>query len=110
MNAKKKIYKIIFTNQGKIYEMYAHGVSHGALFGFIEIEGLIFGEKTSLVIDPSEEVLEAEFRGVNRTYLPMHAIHRIDEVEKEGVNKVIGTSKSDNIAYLPGPIVPPSNS
>ena len=37
-NAKKQIYKILFHNQDKIYEVYAKSVSQGALFGFIEIE------------------------------------------------------------------------
>jgi Uncharacterized protein conserved in bacteria len=58
---KKPVYKIIFHNQDKIYEVYARGVHQGALFGFIEIEQLIFGEKTSLVVDPSEENLKTEF-------------------------------------------------
>jgi hypothetical protein len=85
--AKKPIYKIVFHNQDKIYEVYAKSVHQGGLFGFIEIEQLIFGEKTSLVVDPSEENLKTEFSGVNRTYIPIHSIIRIDEVnmQKAGI-------------------------
>ena len=35
----------------------------------------------SLVIDPAEEKLKAEFAGVQRLLLPMHAVMRIEEVE-----------------------------
>lgn len=100
--SKKPIYKIIFHNQGKIFEIYAKNVHHGAMFGFIEIENIIFGEKTSLVVDPSEENLKSEFNNVNRTYIPMHSIIRIDEVSKHGVAKITNdTSDGSNIAPFP---------
>ena len=59
--ASKKLYKITFSNQGKLYEIYAKSVSNSNLLGFIEIESLIFGEKTSLVVDPSEEKIKTVF-------------------------------------------------
>lgn len=99
---KKPIYKIIFHNQDKIYEVYARSVHQGAMFGFIEIEQLIFGEKTSLVVDPSEENLKTEFENVNRTYIPMHSIIRIDEVNKQGTAKITqGTEQNGNITPFP---------
>lgn len=82
------IYRIQFVNQGQVYEIYAKQVSHGNLFGFIEVESLTFGERTQVVVDPAEERLKSEFQGVKRTYIPMHAVIRIDEVEKEGVAKI----------------------
>ena len=88
MAAKKRIYKIVFVNQGKVYEVYAKSISQGSLFGFVEIEGLLFGEKTTVVVDPSEEALQREFAGVERTYIPLHAVIRIDEVEKRGSGKI----------------------
>lgn len=66
---KKKVYKIVFLNSGKLYEIYAKSVSQGELFGFVEVEGLLFGEKTAVVVDPSEESLQREFAGVDRTAL-----------------------------------------
>ncbi|MFN8625464.1 MAG: DUF1820 family protein [Candidatus Binatia bacterium] len=88
MATKKRIYKVVFANQGKVYEVYAKSVSQGSLFGFVEVEGLLFGEKTTVVVDPSEEALQREFSGVERTYIPLHAVVRIDEVEKRGSSKV----------------------
>ena len=94
MAAKKRIYKIAFANQGKIYEIFAKSVGQGNLFGFVEIEGLLFGERTTVVVDPSEEALQREFAGVERTYIPLHAIVRIDEVEKRGTSKIHAISEA----------------
>lgn len=86
--ADKRIYKVIFSNHGKVYEVYASGVGQGALFGFVEVEGLLFGARSEVVVDPSEEKLKAEFEGVERTYIPMHAVIRIDEVTRQGTGKI----------------------
>ena len=101
--SKKPVYKVIFYNQGKIYEVYAKSVHQGAMFGFIEIEKLVFGEKTSVVVDPSEETLKAEFNEVTRTYIPMHSIIRIDEVIKEGNSKITSAAE-DGTNVTPFPV------
>jgi hypothetical protein len=98
--ATQPIYKVIFLHQGKVYEVYARKVSHGALFGFVEVEELVFGARSSVVVDPSEERIQTEFAGVKRTYLPMHSVLRIDEVEKQGVSKVTNVEGS-NVAQFP---------
>ena len=41
--ASHHIFKVLFVNQGKVYEVYARKVSHGSLLGFVEIEELVFG-------------------------------------------------------------------
>src|SRR5918994_5692045 len=86
--ATSHIFKVVFVNQGKVYEIYARKVSHGSLFGFIEVEELVFGERSAVVVDPTEEKVKSEFEGVKRTYLPIHSIVRIDEVRKEGISKI----------------------
>ena len=93
--AKKRIYKVIFTNQGKVFEIYARQVTSGELYGFVEAQGLLFGERTTLVVDPSEEQLKLEFNGVNRTYIPFHNVIRIDEVEKEGTGKILQLNQAE---------------
>jgi len=85
----KRIFRVAFTSQGKVYEIYARQVSQGELYGFVEVEGILFGEKTTLVLDPSEEQLKHEFSGVRKMHIPFHAVIRIDEVEKEGTGKVL---------------------
>jgi hypothetical protein len=98
--AVKHIYKVVFLNQGKIYEIYASSVSQGAMFGFVEVENLVFGERSAVVVDPGEERLKSEFRGVKRTYIPLHAIVRIDEVSKEGVAKITD-AEGGNVTPFP---------
>jgi len=53
-------------------------------------------------VDPSEEKLKNEFSGVNRSYIPIQAIIRIDEVDKEGASKVSDASGGgNNISSFP---------
>lgn len=105
---RKKVFKVVFFSQGQVFEVYAKSVSQGGLFGFVEIEGLLFGEKTTVVVDPSEETLKREFEGVERTYIPMHAVLRIDEVEKRGQSKVHAVGDSAKVTSLPTPIYTPA--
>jgi len=104
--AASHIFKVVFVNQGKVYEIYARKVSHGALLGFVEVEELVFGERSAVVVDPAEERIKAEFDGVRRTYLPMHSVLRIDEVRKQGVSK-ISVLEGSNVTQLPIPIYTP---
>ena len=67
------------------------------------VEDLVFGEKTTVVVDPSEERLQREFEGVKRSYLPMHSVIRIDEVEKKGQSRITEVSKDGNVAPFPVP-------
>jgi hypothetical protein len=105
--ASNHIFKVMFVNQGKVYELYARKVSHGTLFGFVEIEELVFGERSSVVLDPAEERVKSEFNGVKRSYLPLQSIIRIDEVRKQGVSKIVALEGS-NVAQFPMPILPHS--
>ncbi|NNC65049.1 MAG: DUF1820 family protein, partial [Gammaproteobacteria bacterium] len=47
-----------------------------------------------------------EFSGVTRTYLPLHSIIRIDEVEKQGVGKVSDV-EGGNVTPFPMPVYAP---
>ena len=86
---QKKIYKVIFYNDEEIFHIYASHVFPSDMYGFVEVEQLLFGEQSQVLVDPSEEKLKAEFANVKRTYIPMNAIVRIDEVEQKGAAKVI---------------------
>jgi len=104
--AAARLYKITFLNQGQLYEIYAKRVSQGGLLGFVEVEGLVFGEKTRVVVDPTEERLQREFEGVKRCYLPMHSVVRIDEVEKRGPSRILDAAKG-NVSAFPTPYLRP---
>jgi len=98
-----KIYRISFYNQGDIYELHARRIHQGNMYAFLEIEDIIFGERSAIVVDPAEEKLKSEFEGVKRTYIPIQAVIRIDEVEREGTNKIIATNgNSGKVTPFPG--------
>ena len=103
--SSETIFRVSFLYQGEVYEIYAKSVSQGGLFGFVEIEELVFGERSKLLIDSSEERLKTEFEGVRRTYVPLHAVLRIDEVAKAGRGRI--TSGEGKVAAFPMTVVPP---
>jgi hypothetical protein len=105
--ANQPLYRITFLNQGQVYEVYAKRVGQGGLLGFIEVEGLVFGQKTKVVVDPTEERLQREFEGVKRCYLPMHSVIRVDEVEKPGQSRITDVPKGGNVAVFPVPYFKP---
>ena len=100
----KPVYRVLFQNQGNLYELHARKVGQGALFAFVEVEEILFGNRGGVLVDPSEEKLKSEFAGVKRTYIPLQAVVRIDEVEKEGANKIVSLpAPQGNIAPFPVP-------
>jgi hypothetical protein len=103
--SEKHIYKVIFFNRDEIYEIYAKNVYEGDMYGFIVIEDFVFGEKSSVLIDPGEEKLRNEFEGISRTFIPLHEVIRIDQVKKRGIAKVSAASKknSNNVSTLYSP-------
>ena len=98
-----RIFRVTFHNQGKVYQLFAEMVAQAELFGFVEIRGLIFGEGTTVVIDPSEEKLKEEFSGVSRTLVPLQAVIRVDEVEKRGTSKIFELDANANVTPFPSP-------
>ncbi len=101
-SVKSRLYRVTFLNQGQVYELYAREVSHGGMLGFVEIGKLVFGEKTTLVVDTSEEKLKEEFAEVERFYVPVHAVVRIDEVRKRGPARIVGgTDNGSKVTPFP---------
>lgn len=107
--AKQDIFKVIFINQNELYEIYANKVYQADLYGFVTVEGIIFGENSSIVLDPSEEKLKTEFERVTKTSIPLHEIIRIDQVTKRGTAKIKGlTSAGTNMESISSFPKPPS--
>ena len=106
MKKVKSIYRVKFVNQDKLYEVYCTHIYQSELFGFLEIEEMIFGEHSQLLVDPSEEKLKSEFSGVKRSFIPMHSVVRIDEVEKEGMPKITDAKGGATIAAFPTSVPP----
>jgi hypothetical protein len=104
---EKRVFRISFMSQGQVYEVYARKVSQGELFGFVVIEGLLFGERSQLLVDSSEERLKTEFAGVKRFHVPIHAVLRIDEVERAGAGRISDGEKGSRVAPFPFPVYGP---
>jgi len=103
------IYRVIFNNQGEVYELYTRYIYQSEMYGFVEVEELLFDEsQISETSDDAEakanfEKLKLEFAGVKRSFIPLPSITRIDEMEKPGVVKV-SPSKDDptgNVRHFP---------
>lgn len=86
-----RVFRISFLSQGRVYELYARSVGSADLFGFVEVADLLWSQKSSVLIDPSEDSLKHEFAGVKRFYVPMHSVIRIDEVDHEGTSKIMAS-------------------
>lgn len=100
--AAKPIYRVVFHNQGEVWELYAREIFQSDLWGFIEVEAFVFEDASKLVVDPSTDKLRRTFDGVNRSYIPLNAIVRIDEVEREGTPKAV--KAEGKVAEFPRPM------
>jgi len=101
----ERIYRITFMNQGEVYEIYASNVGQGEMFAFIEVEELIFGERSQILIDSSEDRLKNEFKGVRRTHIPIHSVVRIDEVDRAGAGRI--RNGEGKVSSFPMPLIAP---
>ena len=100
------VFRVIFQNQGQVFELYAQQIFQSELWGFMEIEELVFGERSQMLVDPAEEKLKSQFEGVKRSFIPVHSIIRIDEVERVGTAKISEAKGSGNVMHFP---MPPRN-
>ena len=104
---RTNLYKVVFSSQGQVVELYARQVGQGELFGFVEVEELVFGARSAVVVDPSEEALRSEFGGARRLFLPLHSVLRIEEVEREGPARTRPAKDATGIVTpFPVPVFP----
>ena len=97
----EKLYRVAFLNQGKVYELFCSGVCTSGLLGFIEVSGLVFDEKGSLVVDPTEEKMRDEFEGVEILHLPMHSVLRVEQVRKKGQAVIRDRESGEKVTPFP---------
>ncbi len=106
--AEIQIYRVSFLKHGKVYEIFCRDVNNSDLWGFVDLENLVFGEKEAVVVDPTEEKMRDEFAGVEVLCLPMHSVLSIEKVKKRG-QAVIRDRKSGE-KVTPFPLTPPGRS
>jgi hypothetical protein len=108
MASKQPLYKVIFFNHGKVYELFCESVGSSGLWGFIEVADLVFETGEGLVVDPTEEKMRQEFSGARVLHLPIQSIVRVEEVEKRG--KCLIRDRESGEKVTPFPISPPGRS
>lgn len=104
----KPLYKVIFINHGKVYELFSESVTSSGLWGFIEVAKLVFESAEGLVVDPTEEKMRQEFAGARVLHLPIQSVLRVEEVEKRGKCLIRDRESGENVT--PFPLSPPSRS
>ena len=95
------LYKVVFINHSKVYEIYAQAVYSSDIYGFIYVSDLVFDHHQSIVIDPSEEKLKQEFENVNVLHLPIQSVIRIEEVKKKQQCKIRDIKTGENLSQFP---------
>jgi hypothetical protein len=87
----KTYYRVTFTNEStadhELFQVCARQVSASDLYGLLEISEFIFPE-SPIVYNPGEERIRREFGNVKRTWVPYHAIVRIDEVPDSTASEI----------------------
>jgi len=99
----KSLFKVIFLNQGKVYELYARGVVSSGLWGFVEISDLVFETGEGMVVDPTEEKMRDEFSGARVLHLPIQSVLRVEEVERRGQCRIRDRQSGENVTPFPLP-------
>ena len=99
--AEKRLYKIIFLNNGKVYELFSEGVTSSGLWGFIEVSDLVFDLTEGLVVDPTEEKMREEFKDARVLHLPIQSVLRVEEVEKRGQCLIRDRDSGEKVTPFP---------
>lgn len=99
--SRRRVYKVIFFNQGKVYELFAERVDSSHLYGFVEASGLFFDTDSKVVVDPTEERLRAEFADTEKLMLPLQSVIRIEQVRKRGKCVIRDRGTGEKVTPLP---------
>jgi len=101
--SKQKLYKLIFVQNNRVYELFCRQVASSGLYGFIEASEFVFETDTTVVVDPTEERLREEYANVETLHLPMHSVLRIEQVSKRGQSVIRERDSGDKITPFPLP-------
>ena len=106
--AEKKLYKVVFLNGGKVYELFSEAVASSGLWGFLEVSGLVFDTSDGVVVDPTEEKMRQEFEHASVLHLTIQSVLRVEEVEKRGQCLIRDRESGEKVT--PFPLSPPGRS
>lgn len=86
----KKLYKIIFMDEDKkVQTLHASYVNPSSFLGLIEVSDIVFIDQSEIIISPEDGKMKELFKNVERTFIPLSHIIRIDEVTVKKETPVI---------------------
>lgn len=84
----KTIYKIHFFYLGKIYTLFAKKIEPSPeLYNMCIISEIIFRTSPNIIV-PSDEDVKSEFSKVDRLYIPLSYILRVDQMADISENEI----------------------
>ncbi|GAB1534709.1 hypothetical protein ADMFC3_03400 [Geovibrio sp. ADMFC3] len=87
---KKKLFRIDFINAAKEnLTIHASNVNPSSFLGLIEVTDIVFMDSSEIILNPQDDKIKKEFKNVERTFLPLNSIVRIDEIILEKETPVI---------------------
>ena len=95
------MYKLVFYNHGKVYELFAEQVDSSHLYGFVEARKLVFDTASKVVVDPTEDRLREEFADTEALLLPLQSVIRIERVARRGSCVIRDRKSGDKVTVLP---------
>lgn len=95
------MYKVVFLNHGKVYELFCKAVDSSPLYGFIELAGLMFDTDESIVVDPTEERMREEFAETELLILPMQSVIRVEKVKRRGNCVIRDRDSGEKVTQFP---------
>jgi hypothetical protein len=108
MAQDQRLYRVIFSQDDSICEVYAKSISEESLMGFLELAELVSmrefpaAEVPLAPEDTPEERWKDELESVQRTYIPTHLILRVDEVLQSTAHKMYEATEKSNVRPFPG--------
>ncbi|MCD8552984.1 DUF1820 family protein [Seleniivibrio sp.] len=86
----KKLYKIVFIDEDKkVQTIHASYLNPSSFLGLIEISDIVFIGQSDIIISPDDGKLKEVFKNVERSYIPLNYIVRIDEITMHKETPVI---------------------
>ena len=86
------LFKVVFLQHDELHEVYARSVSESSMMHFIEVEALVLDAPVSSQsgsLPPSSEArLRSTYADVQRIYLPIQTVLRIEEGHHVGTANI----------------------
>jgi|GEM_PF-3381178 len=101
------VYRTVFTHLDQVYTLYSQGISEETLVGFIEVDGILSMAQDIVMSTENQEaheVFRQQLQSIKRTYVPMHAVVRIDEMTRKHYDFTVLDNKEQpmNVQHIRG--------